>query len=291
MTDIVAQSIVPRMIDNTALNAFRQCDWEYWAAMVQHRRPEKTSSALHYGSVIHTLLEYFYKTRDPAVARAVAEIKYRDKEPWPDDYRTLDRAILVFDKWVDEYGIADTRSDHTVGWPENPAIEITTELMLPLAQIPYAVRIDRLVEIEGLLYVEDHKTTSQMGPKFFEEFEMSPQMMGYCRVASLLTGRKVHGVRINALCTLKTTQKFARQIIPYSQERLDAWERQIAKTYRSLERAYETDTWVKRYACTRRYGKCQFFDVCALPDALQNMALEQDFSVNPWNPLAAHDDD
>ncbi len=192
---------------------------------------------------------------------------------------------------MDTYGYKDTRQDHTVGWPESPAVEITTQIMLPIAQIPYAVRIDRFVEIEGLLYVEDHKTTSSLGPQFFREFELSAQMMGYARVGSLLLNRRVHGVRINAICTLKTTHKFERQIIPFTEERLLDWERQTGVAYRELERRYEENSWPKSYNCTRRYGRCQYFDICTLPESLQLKALEQDFDRVPWDPLAQHDDD
>jgi len=280
-----------RVIDNTALNAFRACDWEYWASMVQHRRSGSSSPALHYGTVMHTLLEIFYKTRDVDVAIAVAESKYSGKAPKADDYRTLDRATLVFKEWVKTYGTIDTPADHTVGWPDAPAVELSTQVMLPRANVPYAVRIDRLVEIHGLLYVEDHKTTSQLGPFYFEEFKLSPQMMGYVRVAELLTGRKVHGVRINAICTLKGSAKFQREIIPISRDRLDDWEDQIKLTYDAIQRAHDSNTWVKRYACTRRYGKCSYFDVCSLPSDLQMLALQQDFPMSEWNPLTLHDDE
>lgn len=285
-----------RVLDNTALNDFRTCRWKYYAGMVLHRRANITSSPLWYGTVVHKMLEIFYKTHDETLAIAVANKLYLGKEPNRDDYRTLARAILVFKDYVKHYGVPNPRIEETVGWPDAPAVEISTSLELddldnPGQTFPYAVRIDRLVRLNGLLHVEDHKTASQFGKTYFKEYIMSPQMMGYARVAELITGERIHGVRINVICTRSKDHEFARQIIPYSTARLDGWQRQTAVHVAEIASRMESGVWPRDYNCSPKYGSCTYFEVCRVPDDLQQRSLELDFTVAPWDPLSLHDED
>jgi len=282
---------VLRVLDNTAIATARTCGFKYFAGMVQHRRRGKTSAPLFYGTMFHKLLEIFYKTGNPILAKLVAKKLYEGKEPKPGDYRTLARAMLVFDAYVEKYGFPDPRYEVTVGYPDAPAIELSSNIILPRTGISYAVRIDRIFRINKLLYIEDHKTSSAFGATFFKEFYFSPQMMGYLRAAELLIGEKVHGVRINAIITRTNDEVFHREIITYQRSVIDHWEDETARMVDQIAEWEHKGHYPKSFKCFEKYGACEYLDVCNTPPDLQQLALEQDFDYAPWNPLTLHDDE
>lgn len=279
-----------RVLDNTALSTARSCPYKYYASMVLHRRRDKKSAPLHYGTVMHKLLEIFYKTNDPRLAKVVAIKLYQGKDT-PGDYRTLDRALLVFDEYVEKYGLADPRREVTVGYPESPAIELSTNVILPRTGISYAVRIDRVFRVGTRLYIEDHKTSSQFGSSFFKEYYYSPQMMGYLRAAELLFDEKIHGIRINAIITRKNDTEFQRETISYQRSVIDHWEDETARMQEQIATWHATGHFPKSFNCFPKWGACEYLDVCNLPADLQARALEQDFTLDPWDPLSLHEDD
>lgn len=284
-----------RILDNTALSAYMRCPSRYHKEMVLHRRARGVSAALEYGKCMHTMFEVLYKTHDAELAKAAAAVKYAETLGSTTDYRTLDRAILTFDEWLIKWGHPGSeivqRTERTVGFPESPAVELSTNVMLPIAQMPYAVRIDRVFEMDGAYFIEDHKTTSVFGATFYDEYDLSGQMMGYMRTASLLLGREIRGVRLNVLATRKASTEFDRRIIYYSADQLEGWERNLLVWKERIERSHETNSWPKSFAsCSTKYGMCTYAPVCSAGPAFEDRALELDFDINPWDPNAQHDD-
>lgn len=203
-----------------------------------------------------------------------------------DDHRTLQRALLSYEQYVEKFGKPSDEDAKTVGWPENPLIELQLNVQWNGCPWPYAGKIDRIIELNGLLYVEDHKTTSQMGPYFFKNFELSNQMMGYVWMAQMFTKKKVAGVRINAHAILKRESKFERQIISYSQSRLEDWAENYALWAKQLQAAHEAQFFPRNYnACSGKYGMCQYANVCSMPPKHRMAVLEQDYEEFAWNPL------
>lgn len=282
---------IPRAIDNTALADFMACPWKYYAGMVQNRRRSgPPSPPLSAGTAMHAGLEAHFKTggdRD-AVFRAI--IMAWEQHDRPDDHRTVERILASYDQYIDFWGDHDTdtrRSGKTVGFPGNPLVEIPVELSWPGALHPYTGRIDRIYEHNGLYYVEDHKTTSQMGTYYFHQFDPSNQMMGYAALAETLTGLPIAGVRINAICFLKGSTKFAREIISYSKERLADWRENYNAWVQLLEQAHANDFWPRNFqACAGKYGQCQYTSVCASAPHRRQQVLEQEFDLKAWEPAA-----
>lgn len=281
-----------RILDNTAVSAYMRCPRLYYNSMVLHRRREFGKTALSYGKAIHTGLEILYKTHDFDLAMAVVEQKYADALPVDGtDYRTVNRATLVLEKWLDFWGHPATTSDRTVGWPDSPSVELSTNVLLPIAELPYAVRIDRIFELDGAYYIEDHKTTSQFGVSFYDEFELSGQMKGYARAAELLIGKPIRGVRINTIVTRKNNEEFDRRILYFPPGVLDHWERTHRMWAERIKQSHESGVWPQAWSsCSHKYGMCTYAEVCSLDPKYETQALATDFDVIPWDPNAQHDD-
>lgn len=281
--------IINRPLDNTALATFMECPKKYEYSMIRHRRERKgrrKSPSLTYGTAWHALLDAHYRTGgDKAAAIEAAGNAWEDhgKEG---DHRTFERLCVEYDNYISWWGMPSEEEAKTVGWPEAPLIEVVSQIALPKGLHPYAVKLDRFIKINNHYYVEDHKTTSALGPSFFQQFELDNQMMGYAFVGSLLIGQPVAGVRINAHAVLKTSSKFERQVIPFSQPRLEQWRDNYNFWVEALERAIVSGIFPNNWkSCSGKYGMCQYAEICSLPPHLRVRALEQDFEESAWNPL------
>lgn len=296
---------IKRPLDNTALSAYMACPREYFIGMVEHRRGAGLSPALAYGKAMHTALETHYKTGgNEGIVELMVRKKWEDHDS-PDDYRTLDRVLMDYKRYCKKYGQDPSNEDgKTVGWPHQPMVELSTNAMGGGLLHPWAVKIDRIIEIGGLGYVEDHKSTSRLDKNFYKGFELSQQMMGYVHVAQqLVPSLKIIGVRINVIHALKADTGFERMLFSYSPDQMTEW---VANTNQWMHRLnLDSELWEMRRehdpnfwplahygdnGCSRKYGMCQYHRVCSISSRLRNQVLESEFPVNPWNPLEVEDD-
>lgn len=304
---------IPRPIDNTALADYMACPRKFFYGMVLNRRRQGvTPPALAFGTSWHSALEAHYKTGGDRAAVEMAILTSWEQHDRPDDHRTMQRVLSCYEQYCNHWGdhATDTaRNGRTVGFPENPMVEIPVELAWPGGAHPYTGKIDRIIEINGLYYVEDHKSTSQLGAQYFQQYDPSNQMMGYAWLAQKLTGLRIAGVRINALGVLKTQTKLAREIISYSKERLEEWAENYNAWVARLESSYkivqdynadhsqmEPDPDEARsvvnsafphnfQACAGKYGMCQYASVCAFQPARRDYVLSTEYSLKEWDPM------
>ena len=315
------KSLIGRPIDNTALSAFMTCPKLYDYSMRQHRRAEgRTRPALAFGSALHVGLETVLKlgTNERAqelgfdglheAAATKMFTKWKDHDS-PDDYRTIDRAVRDIGLYLTKYGEPARRPDRTIGWPDVPFVEVSTEVTWQGAVYPYAVKIDHAFTESGRNYVEDHKSTSQFGASFFMQFTLKNQMAGYIVVAQELIGAPILGIRINALICRKSGTEFARETIHHPQGWLKAWKQNYNEWVQKIadcslaeqemraagvdEVTIDTLAFPRNFnACDAKYGMCQYAGICSLPPEVRLKALEQDYpEPTPWNPLEADDDE
>lgn len=290
--------VIQRPIDNTALSAYMTCPREYNFAYRQHRRQEGTSPPLSFGSFWHLIMEAHYKTGGDPVAMADLPMKWEghDRE---DDYRTLSRALMEYKNYKKylQRGIGiETDLLQTVGYPDHPMVELSTAVKGGQLLHPYAGKIDRIVvEDSGLAYVEDHKTTSRLDRHYFNQWVNSNQMMGYTWIAQqLMPHLKIQGVRINLLHITKTKSEFHRRPIPFTPKQIEHWEENVNEWLKRLERDTAEDNFPGHYGtngCSRKYGMCDYYKVCSSSPSIRQAYLEDEFPINPWNPLEVEDEE
>lgn len=285
------ESELTRPIDNTALDTYMRCPKEYDYSMRQHmRRGGAPSPALAYGSVWHIIMETHYLTNGDAMAVRQAALDAWEPHGIADDHRTLERALAEYDNYVERWGSPEQEHGQTLGAPEEPLVELSVNATWEGALHPYAGKLDRIIEESGQIYIEDHKTTSQMGPQYFKQFELDNQMMGYTVLGTLLTGVRVAGVRINGHAVYKRESKFQREFIPFSPDRLEDWKENYNRWIERIQASYANNDFPRNFkACSRKYGSCPYTTVCSMPPKLRDKVLQHDFDYNPWNPLEAKD--
>lgn len=288
---------INRPLDNTALSMYMTCPREYYFGMVLHRRAGGLSPALAYGRAWHLALEHHYRTGGQAdLVELFVRQKWQDHGA-VDDYRTLERVLLDYKRYRERWGADPSREDgKTVGWPVQPMVEVQSNTMSGGLVHSYTVKIDRIIELNSLGYVEDHKTTSRLDRNYWTQFELSNQMMGYVfQAQQLAPSLRIVGVRINVCHVLKTGTNFERQLFTYTPDQLREWVRntnywmqRLNADALSWEHLGDGEYPVAHFGengCSRKYGMCSYHHACSRSARMRQTILDNEYPLNPWNPL------
>lgn len=176
-----------------------------------------------------------------------------------------------------------------------PTVEFNFVLPIPEVAHPetgepilYCGRFDMLGNYNGTLFIEDDKTTKQLGPTWPNKWRLRSQFTGYCWGARQY-GFPVAGAIIRGVSILKTKYDKAEAIVYRPQHMVDAWYDQLV---RDLHRAI--DMWRAGHfdasfadACDS-YGGCNFSKVCESNNP-QSWLNGPDFTQRIWDP--AHNGD
>lgn len=278
------------VLDNSAVSTYAECPRKFYYQYVLHYQ-KPISAALHFGRVWHKMLDTWYTSGGNIIKSVNAGAVEWGSIDFPSDHRTLPRALESFGKYVKQFE-SKAEHDSTLGFKEGaPMVEIAIELQWPEIPLPYVGKIDRVVITTGdEVYINDHKTTSRMEQAFFRSFEMASQMLGYTRLGTMMLGRPVSGVMVNAYNVTPTgkSDRFERQYVSLPEERVNHWaEVTLPAQMHAIIRAHENDDWQQNHAsCSGKYGLCHYFDVCAMPKKRRDSFLELNFEIRAWNPLA-----
>ena len=273
------------IIDNFALTNFQSCPAKYDLRILQHWQSRRKSAALGFGGTFHEGLAEWYRSGDRAKAMMALS------EAWPqftpiDDYRTKEKCVSTLIEYFKTYP-AETFS--IVGAPSNPMVEcvftLDTGLTLDDGEpIEYGGIFDGIVEFGGSVYVLEHKTTSQLGSTYFNQFKPNNQVTGYTWAAGLLSGKRVGGAIINAIGVFKSSaSRFDRQITTRSQQEIEDWLINVQATCQQIRDCERRGYWPLYTGSCTMYGRCEYHDVHILGTPIERRKrLEQDYEVKQW---------
>ncbi len=152
-------------------------------------------------------------------------------------------------------------------------------------RILWKAKLDVIVDTFNGIYPCDHKTMQQNR----KNVSLNNQFMGQCLVADT---RSVYINKIGFQKTLKSEEKFKREMISYSAERLLEWQSTTLPYYAYELLTYnETGHWPQRLThCVNQFGHCQFVPVCeANPDDRERVLREGYMVGEPWDPVNLDD--
>lgn len=298
--------------DNSSMENFITCARKAQYHSAWGRRPVVFDAATFFGGVAHEALEIrknHMLAPNPTWQQDQAKLIIRrfDSNPPPiDEWRTPDNLLSLITEYNKTYPVETEPFKIIPGTIEMPfsvyigKAEVNAEVEIRPGQIVYIKylllywtgRIDAIIELDGALFVDDHKTASVMGPTFFEDFNLSAQMHGYTWAAREL-GYPVQGLYLDVLGNRKPSKtgkaiELIRQRYYYRDSLIEEWK---MDTFTSLTDFIEH--MIRNYFpkgqkwCHGRFGKCEFWDVCnADPDQRVGMLFNSgSFEENTWSPL------
>lgn len=287
----------PSVVDATMMNDWRSCQTLYFRAHGEEWKPQGTNVHLHAGAAFAHGLEatrraYYEQAKDKetAVALGIGALlhAYGDFVCPEGVAKTAERMAgaleYYFSAWpLDEGAIPTTMPSG------KRAIEFSFAQPLPFNNpdtgepIIYAGRSDMICDFAGGVYIEDDKTTSQLGASWPKQWEMRAQFTGYCWAARE-SGIKVNGCLIRGVSILKTKYDHAQSITNRPDWEVDRWLAQTLRDLTAMEHAYKTGVWNFSLgeAC-QSYGGCDFTQVCKSPNPREWLPMY--FERRHWDPL------
>lgn len=292
-------------IDNFALTMFQSCPAKYALRIKQGWTSRRKSGALGFGGALHEGLAEWYRSHDKV--KAIQAII----DAWPlnlpiDDWRTREKCVAVMVEYMKHYPEEEFK---VVGMPDNPMIECTstidTGMFLscndclapwnpessgicvcgqPLEPIEYGGIFDGLVEYSGMAYVLEHKTTSQLGAYYFDQFKPNNQVTGYIWMAGMLSDQKISGAIVNAIGIYKASPtKFERQMTGRSADNITEWLENVRNTCEMIRECEARMHWPMFTPSCTMYGKCEYHSVHVLGTHKEReKLLEQDYVKEEW---------
>ena len=304
-------------IDNTSLEGFLACDRAAFFNLVLGRTGIK-GAAITYGKAIHRALELHYKDQADLPTQLQAGNEILSTLPYnPSEWRgpeSFQKAIEGYHKKYPSepfsliqldstpaveqaftYHLGEIKVDKTLVFSAEQIVADCNDpkpLYINTLQICWTGVIDLLVQQQNHIWVIDHKTSSVVGPTYFQGFELSQQFTGYVWAASKILGQRVSGALLNVIAGRKPTKtgtslEFFRQYFPYADWQLAEWENDIMTLVADFVHRLTTNNFPKKTLwCINKFGVCPYHDVCKLsPDLRPTLLNSNQFETNVWNPL------
>lgn len=301
--------------DNFMLSMHQTCPAKYDLRIRHEWQIRRKSPALGFGSAFHSGLAEWYRGNGIAAAINAIESVWSDAIP-TDDHRTLEKCKRTFIEYCQAYPHENWL---VIGGPDSPLVEtpftVETGMFLPCDDltcigsqniapgseaatrdkcgvcradrepIEYGGILDLGVDFSGMVYVVDHKTTSMMGPLYFNQFKPNNQMTGYIWGCAQLSGKRVAGAIINAVCITRGGKvDFKRNITTRTQTDIDTWLRDVYAEACDIRYHERTGHWPMRTNACMQYGMCEFHSVHVLSHPREQLAiLEQDYIKDRWD--------
>jgi hypothetical protein len=304
--------VFPGVIDSSMLSAFRACPYKAYLSYIEHWKPKFESVHLVAGGAfakgIEVARKEFFENGKSAQDSEAAGLRaliiaYDDFDCPSDSAKSLTRMVGALEFYLSNYPLGADGAEPITLPTGRRGIEFSfiepLDISHPTTGDPllYSGRADMVASFAGGVYCFDEKTTSQLGQKWGDQWDLRSQFTSYCwagrRLRIPMQGAIVRGISI-----LKTKYDTAQAITYRADWELDRWEDLM---YRQLEKMlgfyklqeYEKDLdgscvrsgnpWDKNTdsACND-YGGCSFRKVCKAKNPYD--ILQQDFARRVWDP-------
>jgi len=154
-----------------------------------------------------------------------------------------------------------------------------------LEPIEYGGIMDGVVEFGPQIYVLEHKSTSQLGPTYFNQFKPNNQVTGYVWAGGVMSGKRAGGAIINAIGVYKAgATKFERKPTSRSDAEIAEWLENVRRECNAIRRCEVTGEYAMRTTACTMYGLCEYHSVHTLPPGTaRERRLEQDYVKEHWD--------
>jgi PD-(D/E)XK nuclease superfamily protein len=236
------------------------------------------STSLEMGSIVHTVLESYYKniikgiSRHDSIGTAItAGLEYIEKSGEVTNISSEDKELVfnTLDQYWDFY-----KNDY---WVPIEVEIVKGDVIYEDDEIRviWKAKLDLTMDTNqvGIVPV-DHKTMKQRR----DTLTLNNQFMGQC---TLMKTSTMFVNKIGFQTSLKPMDKFLRVAIPYTNERLIEWQSEIVPywAYKLLEYS-ETGYWPPNFThCENKYGFCGFKGICESNPEMREEELKINFKV------------
>jgi hypothetical protein len=237
---------------------FESCPHKYYFRWELGLRPKRVNPNLFAGTLIHAARHKWLesgKQKDAGIEAIAAAFTDIEGSLQDDPTEFINYCIRMFTEYAERW------KDEKV---ERTGYEVDFETNI--GDYPFTGRLDGVVVVDGMVFVDEVKTTGVPPQQFIQEMHMDGKTTGYVWAAQKLTGKTVAGVYLDIIYKKRDKAKtfdFVRDITLRSEDQLTQWERATIDKLDHIKGCRETGYWPHHYGhCHGRYGKCPYLDLC-----------------------------
>lgn len=305
---------LPIHIDSTMRSCYVGCAQKFYREFCLGLRPVAQSIDLHAGGCFANAIERVGRAVHGAGHSNEKALEYAhagflqdwgDFEIEKDTPKTLDRTWGAVEDYFDHYGVkTDHIQPHLI--EGEPSYEFTFAIPLEPAVEPdirgydarayenafpshpsgepffYSGRFDRLGEYSTKTIIQDEKTTTSIGAKWAEQWDLRGQFLGYIW-AGQHHGIRVDTVAIRGVGILKTKYTQVEAIKTFADWEVQRWHEQLRRDLWAIRRCWDQGYFDYDLAdACNSYGGCPFRLLCT--SRTPDQWLDK-YVVRRWNPL------
>lgn len=300
--------------DATSLTLWQTCPRKYYYKMVEGWQAKELSVHLWFGQHYATALEQYHKLRALEASHdeaLIAVVRAALVNTWEHELDANGERIEGTGQPVKFVHSSKTRENliRTIVWyfehfeddpcktvlltNGKPAVELS--FTLPVENgIVFCGHMDRLVDYNGEVYVQDQKTSGSAVDSmyYFTQFNPDTQMSMYTFAGKAILGTPVSGVMIDAAQIMVGFTRFARNFTPRTDSQLNEWYDNTLDHITQARRIFqewncnERQAFPMNLASCGNYGGCEFRKVCSVSPHVRENFLNAEFTKDKrWDPL------
>jgi hypothetical protein len=312
-------------IDNSSMDIIKSCPREASYYILERRGRATSPAMNMGSAIHKALEYFYLHGRTPENLTTCYSLIEQHYQTYPivDEWRTPEFAKSVILKYYERHPTEPFKILETPSG--NPFVEVPFEIELGKvkvnAELPYTHehltgqcephfdpveaqstfintlhisiigKIDLGVNQLDGIWAFDHKTASRLGDTFWSKWPLSAQMKTYCWALWKIYKTLPLGAILNVLVVRQPTRTgtpidFQRQAFTYSEDLLREWEANtLLSVSNFIAMAIQNKFPPNDANCIRIYGKCPYYEVCALPPANRLPFLHtSEFAPVVWDP-------
>lgn len=299
----------PKVIDSSMRSSFVACPQQWAYNYCYHLSSITPSIHLHFGAVFASGCETVRRavflgnlSNDDAIIKGIRRLysewgTYNESET---EKKTLPRCIEALVLYFTEYPPRTDAIQPFMRETQGPAVEFNFGIPIDLKNpdtgepILYAGRFDMLGVFNDSLFPIDEKTTSQLGARWAQQWDLRSQFTGYCWAAQHY-GYPASGAIVRGIAIRAHDIAFADAITYRPQWQIERWYEQLIENVESMIEQYtQYKNDQRRFslsldgACTH-YSGCTYRRLCTVPNP--EPWMESEYAIREWNPLERNPED
>jgi hypothetical protein len=297
-------------IDNSKRSSFVECPRKFFWKFERNLTGEYGSTALRYGRTWHVMLHAFYDTIQKhgwqAREQALTNALMHGKKEWDsltleqifyDDFRTFENLCELIMGYVVTYEHEEQNAQviHTEQVFAVPMVLTPAEQILypELQEVIFTGKIDLQIELSGMKWVWDHKTTGNSIERVGTTLKRDPQFLGYTYASRKVLDFIPVGFMVNMTMSSsrknkdgvygKLTTDFRRLPQLYSEGDLESWRSGFIHTCSRIAWCYQHDMWPMQHDACYNFGKeCTYTRLCEQNRPIPDTRTEGYLEI-PWD--------
>lgn len=310
----------PIVLDNTKRSTFRQCKKKYFLQHVNGLQSNYGSTAIRYGVCWHGIQEGFHSyvkehgwpNQEEIMKALTAGLelgkakwdKESEKKLFVDDYKNFNTAVDGFSAYL-EYFKDDSRfvkvlaTETKFECPIEPESDLENNLLSKLPPLIFTGRIDLVVEMDSMIWLQDFKTTGWILNQVISKANRSPQLIGYTYAGKRILDYDIAGClgSFHHLGSSKSKAtglwgnvRFEFRRVPqiYTEGDIEAWKLSFIDTCKDITWCMKEGIWSESFDNCYQYGACPYLRLCQQHVEFDQLNLEG-FHVDFWSVLDEED--